>query len=293
MHVARVLRLASIFMTSRTLTGGIIVGVALLAAALSYVVFSAGSDAVISAPTSSSSTAPDAPQEPDIFYVSPNEIPLGPSVLVPTSVDVSGRRVSIEYDLQQLAPIEGLPAGFAFVPFQGFQELTPADAETVFPTAWTLVVDGTEVPGTVANPNARAARFDIPDGVTASRLESARIDSYHIQIPLDQPFTLSPSSPSHEIVPGITASLAQVSEQSSTTIVRVQVTVSDPLTLGGIDINARGEGAIVSVREAEGGPVWNLTYAGKPGEEFSMSLVGSMWFEIPGPWPVDLEVDDG
>ncbi len=265
-----------------------------MAAVASYLLFGSTADATVDgASTTSTTTVDSGDPAPGTVYVSENEIPLGPSVLVPTDVDVDGRRVSIEYDLQQLAPIEGLPAGFVFVPFQGFQELTPADAETVFPTSWTLVVDGTEVPGTVANPNARAARFDIPDGVTASRLESARIDSYHIQIPLDQPFTLSPSNPSHEIVPGITASLAQVSEQSSTTIVRVQVTVSDPLTLGGIDVTARGEGAIVSVREAEGGPVWNLTYAGEAGEEFSMSLVGSMWFEVPGPWPVDLEIDDG
>jgi hypothetical protein len=155
-----------------------------------------------------------------------------------------------------------------------------------------MVIDGTEVTGTVANPNARAARFQVPDGLTASRLESARIDSYHIQVPLDQKFSLSSDSPVVEIVPGITATLIRVSEQSSTTIVQVLVAVVDPLNLGGIDVVGVGDGSVVSVRSAEGGPVWTLTYAGDATESFAMSLVGSMWFEIQGPWAVNLGLDD-
>lgn len=280
-------------MASKALTGGIIVGAGLLAALVAFLFFSSTAPLSESAAESTTtSTLAVGDEEPKVVYVSPNEIALGPAVLVPTDVKVVDRQVSIEYDLHQLAPIEGLPGGVAFVPFQGFTEVTPAEAETVYPASWTIVIDGTEVAGNVANPNARAARFAVPDGVTASRLESARIESYLIQIPLDQPFSLSSGSPSYEIVPGVTATLDSVSEQSNTTIVRVRVAVADSLNLGGIDVNGRGEGSIVSVREAEGGPVWNLTYAGSATDTFEMSLVGSMWFEVKGPWTVDLKVND-
>jgi hypothetical protein len=280
-------------MSSKALSGGIIVGAGLLAALVSYVVFSS-TPATLDAVEADTTTSTDAAVggDPKVVYISADEIALGPAVLVPTDVSVVDRQVAIEYDLHQLAPIEGLPGGVAFVPFQGFEELTPAEAETVYPSAWTMVIDGTEVTGTVANPNARAARFQVPDGLTASRLESARIDSYHIQVPLDQKFSLSSDSPVVEIVPGITATLIRVSEQSSTTIVQVQVAVVDPLNLGGIDVVGVGDGSVVSVRSAEGGPVWNLTYAGDATESFAMSLVGSMWFEIQGPWAVNLGLDD-
>jgi hypothetical protein len=280
-------------MSSKALSGGIIVGAGLLAALVSYVVFSS-TPAALDAVEADTTTSTDAAVggDPKVVYISADEIALGPAVLVPTDVSVVDRQVAIEYDLHQLAPIEGLPGGVAFVPFQGFEELTPAEAETVYPSAWTMVIDGTEVTGTVANPNARAARFQVPDGLTASRLESARIDSYHIQVPLDQKFSLSSDSPVLEIVPGITATLIRVSEQSSTTIVQVQVAVADPLNLGGIDVVGVGDGSVVSVRSAEGGPVWNLTYAGDATESFAMSLVGSMWFEIQGPWAVNLGLDD-
>jgi hypothetical protein len=280
-------------MSSKALSGGIIVGAGLLAALVSYVVFSS-TPATLDAVEADTTTSTDAVVggDPKVVYISADEIALGPAVLVPTDVSVVDRQVAIEYDLHQLAPIEGLPGGVAFVPFQGFEELTPAEAETVYPSTWTMVIDGTEVRGTVANPNARAARFQVPDGLTASRLESARIDSYHIQVPLDQKFSLSSDSPVVEIVPGITATLIRVSEQSSTTIVQVQVAVADPLNLGGIDVVGVGDGSVVSVRSAEGGPVWNLTYAGDATESFAMSLVGSMWFEIQGPWAVNLGLDD-
>lgn len=281
-------------MASRTLTGGIIVGAALAAAALSYLVFgSSTSETDATGEETTTSTTEAVSETPGVVYFSPDEVALGPAVLVPNDVTVSGRDVAIEYDLHQLAPIEGLPGGVAFVPFQGFTELTPAEAETVFPLEWTMTIDGTEVPGRVANPNAKAARFDVPDGVTASRIESARIDAYLIQIPLDQPFRLSSTTPTVEVVPGVTVTLVQISEQSSTTIVSVEVAVTDPLNLGGLDVNGLGEGSIVSVRQAEGGPVWNLTYAGAATDGYDMTLVGSIWFRVEGPWDVQVGLDDG
>jgi len=279
-------------MASKTLSGGIIVGAALIAALVSYLLFSSGVPAAIDGSSTTTSTSTTLDADPVTVYAAPGEIVLGPALLVPTDVTVNDRTLSINYDLHQLAPLLGLTGGVVFIPFQGFIDLTPADAETVYPMAWTAVVGGTEVPGTVANPNARAARFTIPESVAGLPVESARIDSYHVQVPLDQPFVLSQTSPVHEIVPGVTATLVRVSEQATTTIVQVRLAVRDVVNLGSIDVNARGEGASVSVRAAEGGPLWNMTYAGPAPDEFELSLVGSMWFEVVGPWYLDLEVDN-
>ncbi len=279
-------------MGTKALTWGMLVGAALIAALVSYLVFDDSGVVVVTVETSTTTTQVPIP-EPDLTYAGPGEIALGPSVLVPTDVTVSGRETSVLFDLVHLAPVLGLPSGFTFVPFQGFQEVPVEQAYTVFPDKWTLTVDGgVEVPGTVANPIARAARFNIPDGVTASRVESVRIDSYQIWIPLDQHFVLTTAEPEVEVVPGVVATLVQVSEQADTTIVRVELSHSDPSNptngFAGLDLRGIGERAIVSAREAGGAPVWSLTYQSPASERFGVTLVGSMWFEVMGPWNVDV-----
>ncbi len=282
-------------MASKAQIGGIMVGAAVVAGACSYVLFGSTTQVTPEAveSTTTSTTEAVAQGVPQPIYFSSDEIPLGPAVLVPNDVVVSGSEVSIQYDLHHLAPVDGLPGGAVFIPFQGFAEVSPEEAETVFPSAWTIVVDGTEIRGTVANPRARAARFTVPDGTTTSQIESARIDSYLIQIPVDLPFRLTLANPTAEILPGVSASLIQVSEQADTTIVRVEISVTDPLNLGSIDVHGQGEGSIVSVREAEGGPVWNLTFAGGPSDGYDMALVGSMWIAVEGRWDVRVGSNDG
>jgi hypothetical protein len=284
-------------MGTKALTWGMLVGAALIAALVSYLVFDSSGTVVATVETSTTTTQVQS-EQPGVTYAGPGEIALGPAVLVPTDVTVSGRETSVLFDLVHLAPVQGLPTGFTFVPFQGFQEVPVEQAYTVFPDKWTLTVDGgVEVSGTVANPTARAARFNIPDGVTASRVESVRIDSYQIWIPLDQHFVLSTAEPEVEVVPGVVATLVQVSEQASTTIVRVELSHSDPASptsgFSGLDLRAIGERAIVSAREAGGAPVWSLTYESPPSDEIRVTLVGSMWFDVEGPWNVDVGGTNG
>jgi hypothetical protein len=281
-------------MGSKTFAGGILVGVAVIAGGVSYVAFS-GSDEVTEAIGSDSITPPvRRTAELNPVYVDVGEVVVGPAVLVPLDVSTSGRQVSINFDLHQLTPVEGLPPGAAFVPFQGFVAVEPFETEVVFPTDWILVVDGAEVPGTVANPDARAARFDIPDGVTASRVEAAWIDGYLIRVPLDIPFTLSSDEPRKEVVPGVAATLVQALDQNDTTIVRVELSVSDQIDLSGFDVVGAGNGVVSSNREAEGGPRWNITFEGRPGQaEWQFTLVGTLWHKVEGRIDVPLEGFNG
>ncbi len=281
-------------MGSRALAGGMVIGAAVLSTVVAYFLFAGPTAPAESADASSTTTTEaQAPSSDHPIYVDASEVIVGPAVLVPGEVLVSGRQVSLEYELHHVTPVEGLPNGQSFVPFQGFQDVPPEEAVLVFPEAWTLLVDDTEVAGTVANPNARAARFQVPEGVTASRIQAAWIDGYRLLIPVDIPFTLGASQSGIEIVPGVEASIIQVSDQGEETIVRVELSFSDPDLDGGVDVLAIGEGVVASVREAEGGPRWNLTYDGPPRDVYEMTLNGTMWLLVDGRIDVALEGRDG
>lgn len=281
-------------MGTKPLIGGMLIGTALLAGVVAYVATAepASTGEVEAADTTTTTSVVTSESNP--VYVDTTEVVVGPAVLVPLGVRFSGRQTSIDFDLYQLTPVSGLPPGARFVPFQGFVEVDPAEAEVVFPTDWSLLVDGTEVQGSVANPDARSARFDLPEAVTASRIESAWIDAYRVRIPLDIPFSLSSSEPQTEVVPGVVATLIQVSDQSDSAIVRVELRTTDPLNLAGLDVAGAGPGVVSSNREAEGGPRWNITFEDNPGDAgWQFTLVGTLWHTVVDRIDVPLEGFDG
>jgi hypothetical protein len=255
---------------------------AVFAAAISGVVsFSAFSST--SAPEASlaeSTTTTHVDVQARAFYVSPAEVAVGPAVLVASELTVDSGSASVKFDLHHLTPIVGLPPGGVIVPFQGWQVLEPGDIPTVFPDSWTMIIDGDEVTGTVSNPKARAARFDVPIDATVEDVQAIRLDGYRISVPIDQPFAFDSSVSIVSAGPGVTATLVQVAEQSDTTIVRVELRLDNPEDAGGIDIEGSGPGWLGAFREAEGGLRWNLTYSGAAPERIELRLRGSLWLRV-------------
>jgi len=259
---------------------------AVLAGVVSFAVFSRPAEPTAGPSGSTTTTTVVVPVE--AFYVSPAEVAVGPAVLVPSALNVESGEASLAFDLHHLMPTQDLPPGGVFVPFQGWETLDPGDITVVYPDAWTIVIGGRDVPGTVTSPQARAARFTVPSGLSTQDVEAVRINGYQLRVPIDQPFAFDRSVSTVTAAPGVTATLVQVSDQPDSTIIRVELSIDQPEDADGIDVVGSGPGWLGSVREAEGGLRWNLTFAGSAPERIELSLRGSLWLHVDEEIEIDL-----
>jgi hypothetical protein len=259
---------------------------AVLAGVMSFAAFSRAPELTADSPEFTTTSTAVVPAE--AFYISPTEVAVGPAVLVPSALSVESGAASLAFELHHLTPTQDVPPGGEFVSFRGWQAVDAADITVVYPDVWTIVIDGQDVSGAVANPQARAARFIVPSGSSAADVDAVRMNGYRLRVPIDQPFAFDRSVSSASAAPGVTATLVQVSEQPDSTIVRVELAIDYPHDANGIDVVGSGPGWLGSVREAEGGLRWNLTFAGSAPERIELRLRGSLWLHVNEEIEIDL-----
>lgn len=239
------------------------------------------------APESTTTTL--APVAAPSFQVDPTETMIASTSLVPTTLQLSDTRLSIEYDLVTRAPYAGVEGVTTFVPGSGLTDVEVSGLRHVWPTRWELETTNGIVEGGPANSTVTIARFDVADGFSPADIVGARIVEARTPISSTIPFTLSEGDPSVEVVPGITVELLGTSDQGSSTIVQVAIEADDP-ALTSAFVRGDGPGWRSAVLEAEGRPRVNLTYVGGDLPE-PIPLVAEVeeWVVIAGEFPVDLD----
>lgn len=165
--------------------------------------------------------------EQGAVYVQPGETVLGPSVLIPTGLEVTGTELALQYDLVPLAPpVYGVQIDLDTIP----TFWRPSEgAALAAPETWTLITtDGATISGTTANTRSRAARFRVPEGFTTDQVDGIWIETWRMRIPVGYDITLrrDDTSPIPLDVDSSVA-LRTVLDQSENTI--VQVIVDTPL----------------------------------------------------------------
>ncbi len=224
---------------------------------------------------------------PNEYFVDPGETLIASTAVVPKSVVTSGTGLAIEYDLVSLAPTEGLPQMF-FRTFGNVREITNDELPVIYPESWVLTTDSETFEGGPANPTARVARFELPEGVGASDVVSVEIVDPLMLFSLDTQFELSQQSPSAEIVDGVRAQLLNISAQGDSFIVQIELIAEDPIDLA-FGIEGVGAGWRSAFFEAEGRPRVNLTWTdGDLPEIMKFRAQGDQWVEIKGSYAVSV-----
>jgi hypothetical protein len=241
--------------------------------------------AVPTTPSTSPSTVP-APS-----FVEPGETVVGPAVVVTSGLRVDANQVVLDFDVAGLAPVGDAASVIRFLGFQSTEEIPPEDLDTVFLDQWVLETPAGDIPGRVANPSARAARFDVGPDFDLSSVTGIRIASYALLVPIDAAFDLDVASDTVAVAPGITARLLAVTEQVRT-IVQVEVLSTRSFNYDNIRVSGRGPGWKSAVREAEGRPRWNLTFdADRAPSPIELRLSGSIWIGIDVDIPVNVDLE--
>lgn len=213
-------------------------------------------------------------------FVQPGEAVVGPAVIVATDISLHGEQVIVDFDLESLAPVGDAATVRRLLGFQSVEDISPQDLDTVYPDAWTLVTPTVDIPGTVANPSARAARFDVGPNFDLGSIEEVQLASYALLLPIDTSFSLDLSNDTAPVAPGVTARLLAVTEQALT-IVQVEVLSERSFNYDNIRISGSGPGWKSAVREAEGRPRWNLTYDSPTAPSpIELRISGAVWVTI-------------
>lgn len=238
-----------------------------------------------SAATSSTSTTP-----PRSVFVSPNETVIGPVAIVAKEPRIASSQLVIDFDIKGLAPLADAASVTKYAGFGSIQVVPPEDLDSVYLDTWSIrTADGSEIPGRVANPAARAARFEVGDSFDLSAVEEIVVVSYAVLTPIEAAISLGPGSETAAVAPGLTARLLAVTEQANT-IIQVELASTREFNLDAIGVAGAGPGWLSAVRESEGRPRWNLTYD-SPTAPASIDLIvsGSIWLGVDGPIPVRAE----
>lgn len=225
-----------------------------------------------------STTSP--PEPVAATFLQPNETVVGAAVVVASDMRLDGEQVVIDFELHNLAPVAEAAAVVRSRGFGSFEEILPEDLDTVFLDRWVLVTAAGDIPGSVANPAARTARFDVGPGFLLASVTEVRLASYALLTPVDVEFALGLGSDRATIAPGITARLLAVTEQA-VTIVQVEILSERDFNYDKIIVTGSGPGWKSGVREAEGRPRWNLTYdAESAPAPIPLRLSGSIWVPV-------------
>ena len=199
--------------------------------------------------------------EPATFQVDRNETVIASVSLVPSSIEAAGADLAIGYDLVTLAPYGGLPP-IEFV--SGFGVVTTidlADIDHIYPKQWVVETVNEQFEGGPANATTRVARFDVDEGFSLSEITEVRITEALAPFPVTASFTLSQDDPTVEVAEGVTMELLNVSNQGTSSIVQVGITIDDP-ERAAFFVSGEGPGWRSAFFEAEGRPRVNLTWVG-------------------------------
>lgn len=195
-----------------------------------------GTQSGTTTPTSSTTTVPLA------VRISPAEITVPPTVIVPVSIDADAGLVVVDYDLVPTA--------------------VGTDA-AVRPTRWTLLAGSAEIPAEV-DPSSSRVAFVVGSDFDPATITGIRLDEYVLRSPIQAWFRPAIDDFSaHAIAPGVSASLDIVQEQSQGAIVRVRLATD--LLGGSSDLAAEGVGPgwVTASGNFGGGGLWTLSFVGE------------------------------
>jgi hypothetical protein len=231
------------------------------------------------APTAISTTTTTI-EPPPAHFSSPHETVLGPVAVVATDLQFDGEEVALEFEVASLAPVGDAASVTRVLGFGAIEEVPASELETVYLDRWTLITSSGEIPGTVATPEARTARFDVGSGFSLESVTGARLESYGLLVPVDTDFALEVGREVASVAPGVTARLLAVTEQA-TTIIQVELISERDFNSDTVAIAGVGPGWKSAVREAEGRPRWNLTYdRPQAPSPIPLRLHGAVWMTI-------------
>jgi hypothetical protein len=259
--------------------------VAFLVAAAAGFLFS-GRDAAASTPVTVAPPGTTLAGPLEATFIQPGETVIGPAVVVATDLRLDGEQVILDFEVQSLAPVADSASVSRMLGFQLTEDIPPEELDTVYLDHWVLLTPTGEIPGSVANPSARTARFDVGPGFSLNSVTEVRLASYALLVPIDAVFALDLDNDVASIAPGITARLLAVTEQALT-IVQVEVLSERSFNYDNIGISGSGPGWKSAVREAEGRPRWNLTYdSATAPSPIELKIYGSVWMTIEDDSPV-------
>jgi hypothetical protein len=259
-----------------------------LALALGFVIGGTGEDGLVADGSSAPSATTTAAATGAVF-IQPGETVIGPAVVIAERLVLDGEQVTLAFELESLAPVGDAADITRFLGFRSTEIVPAEDLDTVFLDKWVLVTSSGDIPGTVANPIARTARFDVGPNFSLESVTEVRLASYSLRIPIGIEFSVDLDDNTAEIAPGLTARLVAVTEQTRT-IVQVELSSDRDLSYSQVGISGVGPGWKSAVRAAEGRARWNLTYdfpeAPSP---ISLMLSGSIWVDIDAQPQIVLE----
>ena len=202
--------------------------------------------------------------EPAPMWFEPQEIVLGPAVIVPESLQVMNSGVRLDFRLEPITPASHGP--------------DDAVDTAVFPDWWTLLTDEGPIAARSA-PWTREVLFDVPDGFTADRIRGLRLDSSWLLAPIRAPFTPDADDRSrHDIAPGVTAEVALVQDQSGGALVVVDLAAADPFIADDLAVQGTGAGWRPSTPNVSGTTRWSLLYLrGALPDPIPMEVLGTAW----------------
>jgi len=242
-------------------------------------------DAITSTTIPLASTSTTAPQ---VIFAAEGETILGPAALVAGEPYLEGTQLVIPFDVANLAPTADAADVFTFLQFGNSLITPPEDIDAVYLDRWLLHTTNDEIPGSTANPSARAARFEVGEGFDIASIEAVTLPSYSLFIPVESEISLSVGNESATISPGLTIRLLAVTEQANT-IIQIEARSERDFNLGNLRISGAGPGWLSAVKEAEGRPRWNLTYDAETAPSPITALVeGAVWVTVDRPIEVVL-----
>ncbi len=275
-------------------TGGAAVGVvagALLAIAGLWL-GARGSDAPALLPGSTTTTTPAALTA--VPWFDANEVVLGSSILIPTELTVDGTEVTLDFQMEDLAP-PTLGTEVDFDTWPSFRQRPNTEFNLVAPIAWTLTTSGgVEIPGSTANVRATTARFSVPEEFAASDIGEIRLDTYRQRVPMVYDIDISSGDRSANVLDDtVSISLVDVVEQATGTVYRFQVD-HDPAAFIATGLLI-GDDALLFGR----GPGWvsfginedtlQLTHESPtPLDVVPIRVVTSAWLDISRPQPIPI-----
>jgi len=240
------------------------------------------------APSSESTVRPIVTQTTaaQAVFVTHGETVVGPVVIVADEPRLDGGQLVINFDVAGLAPTADAASVVEYAGFGSTLVVLPEDLDTVFLDQWSLKTTSGEIPGVVANPAARAARFEVGADFDPASIIEVAITSYALRTPFDATVALAPGAEFASVAPGVSAHLLAVTEQDNT-IVQVELVSERDFNLDAVSVSGSGAGWVAGVREAEGRPRWNLTFdSPQVPSPIQLDVAGSIWITVEQRVPV-------
>ncbi len=244
-------------------------------------VFVSGRADVDLATTTTTSPETTTTAEPRPQFVGDGETVVGPVVIVAGEPFVDSTQLVIGFDVVSLAPTADAADVVQQLGFGNVVVVPPEELNTAYLDNWLLTTTSDDqIQGRVANPSARAARFDVGEGFDPDSIATIAIESYTVLSPVSSAVELAAGSESAPVAPGVTARLLAVTEQANT-IVQIELTSDRGFNLDNLRVTGSGAGWVSAVREAEGRPRWNLTYASPTAPSpIALKVEGAVWVAV-------------